>query len=324
MRFLLALVLLVPFAAAADPSVPALDFADKFAVPRFQAVAAAAQAQQEAWTKHCGGNGGIAALRKAFDDVADAWADIEFVHAGPAAIALRAERINYWLDRDDATGKALAAMLADPENLTPEKLEAGSVAGQGLPLLERLLAERTLDKAHCAVGAAVSASIAAIAGAILTDWTAPDGARAALAANTRWRLAFADSNEAASVMLTDLASGLEGLKDFKVAMLFHDLANPEAPRLAEGARSKRTVRDIARNLAAIRAGLEFFLAGATREQRAALDKAFDDARAALETAATPAGAKAALDAFARLSLTAIVTLPDATGLTLGFNNLDGD
>jgi predicted lipoprotein len=324
MRFFLALALLVPFAAAADPAAQALRFADKFAVPRFQAVAAAAHAQQSAWTDYCAGKGKPAALKSAFNDTADAWADVEFVHIGPAAIALRGERINYWLDRTDATGKALTAMLADPASLAPEKLAAGSVAGQGLPLLERLLAEKKIDKAHCAVGVAVAASIASIADAIATDWTAPDGARAALAANTRWRFAFADSKEAASVMLTDLAAGLESLKDFQVAMLFHDVANPKAPRLAEGAHSGRTLRDIERNLTSIRAGLEFFLADAPAGKRAPLDKAFDDAERSLKTTASPTEAKVALDAFANLSLTAIAVLPDATGLALGFNNLDGD
>ena len=327
MRFLVAaalsLVALCAPARAADPARTARDFADDFAVPRFRAVASAAYAQADAWTHFCadGARGDTSALKKSFNDVADAWAKVEFVRIGPAAVALRVERFNWWLDRTDATGKALTAMLAAPDAPTPEKLASGSVAGQGLPILERLLYDKdAVDAPRCAVGAAVARGQAAIADAIVTDWAAPDGAAAALAANTRWNMAFADGKEAASVMLTDLAAGLEGLKDLKVAMLFHDATNPSAPRLAEGVRSARTLRDISLNLAAIREGLSRFMAGAPEADRAKLDAAFDDAEHSLKAG----DAKPMLAAFTTLSQTAIAILPEATGLTLGFNNLDGD
>ena len=326
MRFLVAaaalgLVALSSPARAADPARTARDFADDFAIPRFRAVATAAHAQADAWTHFCSGaRGDTNALKKSFNDVADAWAKVEFVRIGPAAVALRVERFNWWLDRTDATGKALTAMLAAPDAPTPEKLASGSVAGQGLPILERLLYDKDIDAPRCAVGAAVARGQAAIADAIVTDWTAPDGAAAALAADTRWKMAFADGKEAASVMLTDLAAGLEGLKDLKVAMLFHDATNPNAPRLAEGVRSARTMRDISINLAAIREGLSRFLADAPKADRAKLDAAFDDAEHALKGG----DAKQMLGAFTTLSQTAIAVLPEATGLTLGFNNLDGD
>jgi hypothetical protein len=273
--------------------------------------------------------------------LADAWADVEFMRIGPAAIALRVERFNWWLDRTDATGKALNQMLAatDPQMLTAQKLAAGSVAGQGLPVLERLLypddaAARLTAKdgaQRCMVGQAVTAEQVAIADQIVADWTASDGALAALMANTRWKFAFADANEAASVMLTDLVAGLEGLKDLKVAMAFHDATNAGAPRLSEAWRSGHTLRDIGRNLAAIREGLAIFLALASAAQRYELDMAFDDAERALrefEDARSEtervAAARLALGAFSALAQQAIATLPQATGLTLGFNNLDGD
>lgn len=326
MRFLVAaalgLVTLSAPARAADPAKTARDFADDFAVPRFRAVAGAAHVQADAWTRFCaGGSRDTGALKKSFNDVADAWAKVEFVRIGPAAVALRVERFNWWLDRTDATGKALTAMLAAADAPTPEKLASGSVAGQGLPILERLLyGKDTIDAPRCAVGVAVARGQASIADAIVSDWTAPDGAAAALAANTRWNMAFADGKEAASVMLTDLAAGLEGLKDLKVAMLFHDETNANAPKLAEGVRSARTLRDIALNLAAIREGLSRFLADAPKADRVKLDAVFDEAERSLKAG----DAKQKLEAFTALSQTAIAVLPEATGLTLGFNNLDGD
>lgn len=344
MRRLLATLalLLAPGSAMAAPADMARQLADVFIVPRFHAVADAAHAQDSAWAAFCTTpqRGDVAKLKSAYESLADAWSDVEFMHIGPAAVALRVERFNWWLDRTDARGKAFTAMLAaKPEDLVPEKLAAGSVAGQGLPMIERLLfpaseAAELKKKAgaqRCVVGAAVAHGQAAIADQILNDWTSADGARAALAANTRWKVSFADTNEAASVMMTDLVAGLEALKDLKVAMEFHDVMNPAAPRLSEASRSGRTLRDIARNLAGIRQGLVIFMVQTTPAQKAQLDEAFDDADRVLkdienakDDAARTAAVKQSLAVYSALSQAAMTILPAATGLTLGFNNLDGD
>ena len=348
MRIFQALVLgglmLMPVRAAADPAQIAQGFAHDFIIPRFQAVAVAAHEQAGAWSSFCAdrAHGDPQKLRQAFNGLGDVWAKVEFMHIGPASVALRFERFNWWLDRTNATGKALDAMLTmpDPESLTPEKLAMGSVAGQGLPIIEHLLYEqdalsRLKDKdgaVRCTVGAAVARGQAAIADTIINDWTAPNGANAALVANTRWEMAFADAQEAASVMLTDLAAGLETLKDLKVAMAYHDEMNPKAPRLAEGVPSGRTLRDVSLNLAAIREGLAAFLHDAPVADKYRLDAAFDDAGASLAALEHPHGhekerresVQIALGAFSALRDTAMAVLPEATGLTLGFNNLDGD
>ena len=284
--------------------------------------------------------GKIEALNQAYDDLSDAWSDVEFVRMGPAAQALRVDRFNWWLDRTNATGKALTAMMAaKPEDLTVEKLALGSVAGQGLPIIERLLYPATEGKQlkakdgeqRCLVGEAAAREQSTIADQIVSDWTSADGAQAALIANKPWKSSFADANEAASVMMTDLVAGLEILKDRKVAMEFHDIMNPNALRLTEDSRSGRTLRDISRNLAAIRQGLASFLAPATPAQRTQLDAAFDDAdralkdlEAAKDEPARTGAVKQALAVFGTLAQTAMTLVPQATGLTLGFNNLDGD
>jgi predicted lipoprotein len=341
-KFSVALLgLLWPAAACADPAALAQAFAHEFAVPRFQAVAGAAHAQADAWSQFCADrkHGKTETLKAAYNALADTWAKVEFVRIGPAAVALRVERFNWWLDRTDATAKVLDAMLAAPAPPTVESLAAGSVAGQGLPVIERLLYDKdALAKLkakagarRCAVGLAVAQGQVAIADAIVGDWTAdPGGAQAALMANTGWNVAFADATEAASVMITDLAAALEGLKDLKVAMLFHDVKNAKAPRLAEAVRSGRTLRDVRLNLAAIREGLAPFIAGAKAEDTVELDKAFDNAAEALDQFEGSAAADRidtvvnALATFVVLSQTAIALLPQMTGLNLGFNNLDGD
>lgn len=340
---LLGSVLLFHSASAiAAPADIARRFADEFAIPRFQTVATAAHAQEKVWTAFCANRkrGDIGTLKQAYDNLSDAWANVEFVRVGPAAIALRVERFNWWLDRTDATGKALTAMMtAKADDLTVEKLAQGSVAGQGLPILERLLypaseANKLKSKEgaqRCAVGEAVTREQSAIADQIIADWTAPDGARAALESNKAWKSAFVDSNEAASVMMTDLVAGLEILKDRKVAMEFHDILNAKAVRLAEDARSGRTLRDIARNLAATRQGLAIFMTQAKPAEQTQMNAVFDDAarslkelEAAKDELARVSAVKEALSVFGALSTTAMTVIPQATGLTLGFNSLDGD
>jgi predicted lipoprotein len=346
MRFpavFLAVLLFAPSVSSADAVATAQHLAGDFIVPRYQAVAKAAHDQADAWTAFCAARNrsGVESLRKAYNDLADVWSDVEFMRIGPPAIGLRVERFNWWLDRTGATDKAMARMLetTDPSELAPDKLAGGSVAGQGLPIIERLLypadaAAMLNGKSgvqYCMVGQAVAAGQATIADQIVHDWTAPDGALAALMANKRWRFAFADTNEAANVMMTDLVAGLEGLKDLKVAMVFHDMNNPAAPQLAEGIRGGRTLRDIERNLAGIRTGVGMLLGPATAAQKYELDMAFDDAERALKevekarnTKARAAASKVMVGAFTALAQQAMATLPAATGLTIGFNNLDGD
>ncbi|MEI9933002.1 MAG: hypothetical protein WDM89_21325 [Rhizomicrobium sp.] len=55
-----------------------------------------------------------------------------------------------------------------------------------------------------------------------------------------------------------MIAGLEGLKDLKVAMEFHDIMNAKAIRLAEANRSDLTLRDIERNLGRNQTGVELF------------------------------------------------------------------
>jgi predicted lipoprotein len=131
--------------AQADPPAATLSLVDGVIIPRFKAVEAATRTQEAAWTAFCADRrrAAVAPLKDAYAQVGDAWARIEFARIGPADANGRALRFDYWLDRQNATGKAMSEMLAsdDPGRRTQESIAAGSVAGQGLPLLERLLYE---------------------------------------------------------------------------------------------------------------------------------------------------------------------------------------
>jgi hypothetical protein len=334
-------------AAAAPPAVGQL--VSGTIVPGFQAVQAATRVQDQAWKGFCAARTSAdpKALRDAYDGLSDAWAKIEFMRAGPAESELRVERFNYWLDREGATGRALTAMLAgtDAQSLDLQHLKAGSVAGQGLPVLERLLygkdaaalqAPGADGDRRCAIGMAMAASLDALADEILAGWTAPDGAAAAIAADHHWGVTFANADEASRVLLTDLVGGLDNLKDSKVALAYHDQANAGAVQLAENARSGRGLRDAMINFAAIRQAIDLYMAPATAEQKKTLGDAFDAADASLKAAmeaqahsephsdARQATLKAAVAALTTLQQTAMTVVPAGSGVSLGFNNLDGD
>src|SRR5271156_3776254 len=108
-RIAAAAFVLAAFPASADPATSVLNLTDNFVIPRFRAVAEAAKAQEDAWAAYCANPAAndAQALRGAFNQVGDAWAKIEFFRMGPAAMELRADRFNFWLDRHDATGRAL-------------------------------------------------------------------------------------------------------------------------------------------------------------------------------------------------------------------------
>ncbi|HEY5237775.1 MAG TPA: imelysin family protein, partial [Rhizomicrobium sp.] len=128
--------------------------------------------------------------------------------------------------------------------------------------------------------------------------------------------------------------GINTLKDKKAAYLFHDAANARAPKLAEASRSGRSLRDIELNLASLHEASDVFLADATPKQKKEMTRAFAEATeklTALEALKDNAptqqrlkAIRAALNELDELGEAANAVLPAATGLSLGFNNLDGD
>jgi predicted lipoprotein len=329
--------------AMADPAALALKFADDFVIPHFRTVAEAAKAQEDIWNAYCADRTQKPAmLREAYNKVGDAWAGIEFMRMGPAAVELRADRFSFWLDRHDATGQALDALTAPGDAVAPERIANGPIFAQGLPMMERLLyGDDALAKLagpdgarRCEIGKAVAHNMSVLADAIVADWTAPDGAREAIAANKPWKTSFADAKQAASVMQTAIVGGIGTLQEKKVSFMFHDVANAGAPRLAEAARSERSLHDVEIDFAALHEAADMFASDGTAKQRKTLDHAFAEAKerleavAALKENASPAlrmkKLRAAIDELGELNEAAEAILPAVTGFSLGFNNLDGD
>jgi len=339
-------------AKAAQAQKIALAVTDQFILPAYRALAQATDAQEKAWDSFAPNRrtASTAPLFDAYQATCDAWASVQIVKTGPIGIFLRAERFAYWPEARNVTQRMLDALLAsnDPKDLAPEKLVTDSVAAQGLTALERLLyadADKKNDELLKApgrdgdrrtqVGQGIARNLNVIAKQVLAEWTAPDGVRAAIAANKGWKMIFADGAEAARLLLTDLVSGFKSMHDVKLLPVLGANADVAKPLLAEAWRSGRSQRDLKLNLAAAQSMTNVFAQSIPATHKPKIASLYADAAKALDAVPADLGQAAADKArrarvdTARVAIKAVQTelaktLPADLGITLGFNSLDGD
>jgi predicted lipoprotein len=335
--------------APADKREVVLPVIDSFVIPAYRALASASDAQERAWNTFAAARNAanFAALRNAYGSAADAWAVAQTVRTGPITLFLRTERFAYWPEARNATQRALGQLLSsrNPADLSPQALASGSVAGQGLTALERLLYDAGAVAALTAAGAeaewrarvgqGIARNLNAIARDVLNEWTAPDGMRASIAANRGWRDLFADSNEAATLLLTDLVTAFRVMHDVKLLPVLGGSVDEARPRLSESWRSGRGRRNLALNLVGARDLTRAFGQSAPEQRRGDFETRFAQALRAVSAIDGPLGdaaadpmrrpaVEAARDAIRGVQLRIAETLPADLGITLGFNALDGD
>lgn len=353
---------------AADRSLTAFNaaFGEKIALPalaQFQsATAALATAVQS--LKQAPDAAGFAGMVQGFHDVSDAWMGLQFLRFGPLTQNQRLDRIAYWPERSNITEKQIAAFLAaaDESKLAPASFATASVALQGLTSLERLL----FDSEHTADGKPSSEK----AMAQLTAGTPATAYRidliGAIAANLRqiatesyaaWqdfaaRLAKGDQagfaaspQEATNQIYAGLVTVSQLMGGQKLGLPLGKSLEAAKPHQAEQWRSGRSLRNIARNIAALKQALLGDPAGsaialvtvpdAAASLRQKLTTALDACEQALVGVSLPLDLAVA-DATARSQVQALLVkvnqfrdiltneMPKAAGITLGFNDLDGD
>jgi hypothetical protein len=272
----------------------------------------------------------------------------QLVKTGPITLFLRYDRFGYWPEARNATQRALDALLAShqPKDLTPETLAHDSVAGQGLTAIERLLFDSANSAAllraagaagawRTQVGLALAKNLNLIAHDVLRDWTAPNGVRAAIAANKGWNNLFADGAEAAHLLLTDLVTAFKTMHDVKLLPVLGTTPESAKPKLAEAWRSGRSARDLKLNLMAAHDMAKPFARSIPAADQAQLETVFTAAEAAAgavpadmgEAAADPKRrpkVEAARVAIKAAQAAVAKILPTDLGITIGFNSLDGD
>jgi hypothetical protein len=331
------LIVLVLIASAAPRAFAQTDnrailqrVADEYLIPAYAAFAEAANAQHDAWQSFCAApdDAGLERARAAYLTAAEAWSGVEFISYGEASREFRAERINYWPERKNATQKALAQLLSGTgENgLDADSIRSGSAAAQGLPALERLLYDDEFaagdftSPRRCAVGKAIALNVAGLAADVSRGWSGRG---------------FTDEIEAGLAvprLATDLVTGLAIVRERKLEPVLGG-GSPK-PKAAEGWRSGRGARAIEVNLDAIRRMTELMLSTTDSDVARSLayvGSARNIARnlsADVAVLAEDSGGRRALVQLVETVAIAQRTLKEelqaGLGIVIGFNSLDGD
>ncbi|WP_374383436.1 imelysin family protein [Dongia sp.] len=290
---------------------------------------------------------GIEPLKAGFNDVADAWASVQQFRIGALAQEQRAERFAYWPERRNIVEKQINALLGGhgQEGLAPKELAGASVAVQGLPVLERILYGHEVkdllagekSERRRAIVSSIAANLHAIAVEAQGIW-AKNLNDPATAAN----IFAANPAEGTAQAYTNLLTITQIVAEQKIGVPLGgaDAANAK-PKAAEQWRSGRSLRNIALNLETAKTsvladgGFANLLPADKAALKEQLAKAFDDSIDAAR-AAGPDLAEAVAHQDLRKPVTALLVkvnhlrdllrqqVPPAIGVTLGFNELDGD
>jgi uncharacterized protein len=339
--------------AAATPAYPELTkrLIDHYLIPRFERLDDAAQALAGDLEAGCGKEPKrLTTARVDFERTVLAWAGVEFLRFGPMAVTGRPERFAYWPDPRGVTDRQLRALIAhrDPAALNPETLAQKSAAVQGLTVIEALLT----DDAHplagddeeasyrCGLAVSVSRNLANLSRGILSEWGGEGGWRKRMLEAGRDNPSYRTPAEPPAEFARALVTGLEMLQDREIAPLAAAQASPgKSPRLPY-ARSGLSARYAGAAVASLSALYESMgLASSVPKAKAwmpewittAFRRLATDAPAALKVGggAKPAQARERELHMLRFHVEGIRKLvgrelAPMAGLTIGFNELDGD
>jgi predicted lipoprotein len=348
----------VAAAGAAETPAPALSdttvkVIDKYVVPRFERFQTATAKLAGDLDAVCKGNGDadrLAKARKDFDKAVLSWAAIEFLRFGPMAVTGRPERISFWPDPRGFMQRQLSGLVAhgDPAAIAPGALAGKSAAIQGLPALESLLTAKpaiTADgedgRYRCSLAVAIARNLQGIGRDLVSEWGGETGWRARMLApgpdNASYKLAAEPPAEFARALVT----GLQMIQDRQLAPLMQPgaKASKKAPQPPFSA-AKLSGRYAEAEIDSLKALYETMGLGRNLpEQKAwmpkwitqAWDRLADDAPAAIEKGPVP---QSDADGERELRMVRFHVegirklvgreLAPAAGLTIGFNELDGD
>lgn len=341
MRMLLTIVLAASLLGASASALPDADYAklNQAAIrehvrPRYQALYAASTALRHEAGTFCKAPAAAAQprLQQAYREAAGAWQDIQHVRFGPVDLFFRSQRIAFWPDQRNTVSRQMAELLTrrDASAIQPERLGKGSVAVQGLPVMERLLFGEDAVKLmrgdaesafRCQYLVALAVNQEAIARETSEEWVSVD----------------AGGREMSLELFKSLYTSVELIADHKLARPLGATVAQARPRAAEAWRSEASLDNIRRNLAA---GMHLYRVAfapvvPNRKLNAAILSGFERSQNAvaaiqpsLETAVETATLRPAVEALAAevIALKALLVqqLPPAIDLPLGFNALDGD
>jgi predicted lipoprotein len=331
------------------------DTVDKFVIPRIETFATETARLEKAVGAVCTEGADSAARNDAvaaFAGTVRAWAGLDFVRFGPAMQKNRLERVLFWPDPRGFTARQLNAALAAraPAALEPGAMEKQSVAVQGLTALEMLmfddkqpLGESKDDAARyrCAFAHAIAADLNGVAGEMKSGWTGDGGYRDKMLNPGPANALYKDASETARDVVKALLTGLDVTSNRFAVSGLEALAQtpPKKPRLPFE-RARLSGEFLVASLAALgelfdTSGLSAYIPAEKPWMAKFLPNAWKsldhDAVGLDRLRAEEPGSEEHLQALRKMKFDLsgirqiiIKELAPNAGITVGFNELDGD
>jgi len=331
---------------------------ERHVLPRYRDFAQAGAALVDAADAFCDGRTAerLAVLKDAYVAASDGWQRVQHLRFGPSEAFMRNMRIAFWPDPRNMVARQVDALLEqrDPAALAPEAVARGSVAGQGLPALERLLygedaeaallGEATAAGYRCGAIQAVARNLAGISADTVADWTGGASPYEAVLRRADGG-AYQNAREATAELFKSMFLAVELVADHKLKRPLGASRQAARPKLAEAWRSGRALANLRLDLAAAEAmylgegGVGFSTLLRDVAGDAALDdllrRAFAQTRASadaipvpLDLAVADVGHRPAVEQLqtetAALKALLVQRLAPALDIPVGFNALDGD
>ncbi len=332
---------LVPAAAVAQVDHQAIaDRAVELVLPTADAFARRAAALAEASAPDCAAMQGEA-VRARFGEAWDAWMALQPYRFGPLEEEQRALQVAFWPDPRGMVGRTVERLLAtEPAQVDdPATFAELSVAGRGLPALERLLygdaGPVALDQPfRCRYLDAAADDLARRAAGIAARWHDP-WAGWMTGAGTDGS-AFLDHREVTQRLYATLLWALQETVEHRLVPPLGTVDAPK-PLLAEAWRSGRSLRQIEGVVDAAAAELQqIFFPELGPEPRAAIEAALETVRSSEARVAELGTLPEAVEGAGRIRVEVLAQsierlvvalqqhLGPGIGVAEGFNASDGD
>lgn len=287
--------------------------------------------------------------RQGYAKLVSAWSSVEIFRLGPARKDNRQEKLFFWPDRKSIGLKQVRNLIIseDPKALSPESLQAKSVALQGLLALEyvlfgkgsELLSSGEPKSYRCQYGATISNAMALTAQGISEDWSKPNGYANLMYNAGAENPVYRSDGEVIQDFLRVASEMIQSVRDLKLYNSIKDEPGKSKPKRAPLWRSGLTIHAIKDNLSSVidlmnTGGLGSFTPRYTKSIEFELEHT-NRTLTKLEQRSEPwIELVKQEDAHQVLSYILIplegaknVTsdlIPAELGLSLGFNSLDGD
>lgn len=295
------------------------------------------------------------ALREAWRRAASSWAALQSLQFGPVLVDNQAWKIQFWPDRKNLVARKVEALLKEESDLDLARVAEASVVVQGLSALEYLLFDEGAGQLHdtqgdeglrrCQLLQATSAHLQGVASGLLKAWQ-PEGDdyTSRFTKPGPENRDYPDSQIAIGKLLDSLVYGVELVKRDKLERPLGLAGGSPQVYLLEWWRSRHSRQAIIATLNGLAQlysggggfGLDDYLAESGNAELASqieqqfsktLALAQDIDGALFKVADEPATrqqAAALHEALVQLETLCKRQLPQALGISLGFNSSDGD